>query len=160
MSLHLTIADYHDPVHARDLASLLDSYSRDLMGNRQELSPEILACLAPELAKLPHAFSILAYLNDTAVGMANCFMGFSTFKCRPLVNIHDIAVHPDYRGQGIGSKILAAVEEEAIKRDCCKITLEVLEGNTIAQAAYLKFGFASYELDPETGRALFMEKEL
>ncbi len=45
-------------------------------------------------------------------------------------------------------------------RDCCKLTLEVLEGNHIAQAAYTKFGFSGYELDPEMGRALFWEKKL
>lgn len=160
MPLHLTTADYHNPTHARDLAVLLELYSRDIMGNGKPLSDDILGKLALELAKLPNAFSILAYIDDTAVGMANCFTGFSTFKCRPLVNIHDLAVHPDFRGRRIGAKILAAIEEEAVKRDCCKITLEVLEGNTVAQAAYRKFGFSSYELDPETGRALFWEKEL
>jgi ribosomal protein S18 acetylase RimI-like enzyme len=160
MSLRLISADYHHPTHARDLGRLLDVYARDEMGRGEPLSPDIVVRLARELGKLPHAFSILAYLDDTAVGMANCFMGFSTFKCQPLVNIHDLAVHPDFRHQGIGTRILSAVEEEARKRGCCKITLEVLDGNTVAKSAYRQFGFSSYELDPKTGGALFWEKEL
>ena len=35
-----------------------------------------------------------------AVGLALCFVGFSSFKARPLINIHDIAVRPEVRGQG------------------------------------------------------------
>jgi hypothetical protein len=40
------------------------------------------------------------------------------------------------------------------------VTLEVLEGNQIAKNAYIKFGFAGYELDPKMGKALFWEKPL
>lgn len=44
--------------------------------------------------------------------------------------------------------------------DCCKLTLEVLEGNKLAQQVYRRFGFQGYELDPKMGRALFYEKKL
>ena len=47
-----------------------------------------------------------------------------------------------------------------IKKNCCKITLEVLEGNTIAKNAYKKFGFMGYELDPKMGKAMLWEKSL
>jgi hypothetical protein len=40
------------------------------------------------------------------------------------------------------------------------MTLEVLEGNIIAQAAYTSCGFASYKLDPRMGKAMFWEKKL
>ena len=65
-----------------------------------------------------------------------------------------------YRGHGLGLKMLQAVEDHAQKKGCCKVTLEVLEGNKVARNAYLKFGFAGYQLDPDTGNALFMEKAL
>jgi ribosomal protein S18 acetylase RimI-like enzyme len=116
--------------------------------------------LATALAALPHAFTLLAYVDGKPAGLANCLEGFSTFKCRKLVNIHDIAVLPEFRGLGLGRRLLEQVEVVARERDCCKITLEVLEGNKGAQAAYRKFGFASYELDPALGRAMFWEKPL
>ncbi|MDU0356030.1 GNAT family N-acetyltransferase [Paraglaciecola aquimarina] len=56
--------------------------------------------------------------------------------------------------------MLQKVEQIARQKDCCKITLEVLEGNEVAKNAYLKHGFAGYELDPEQGKAMFWQKVL
>ena len=103
---------------------------------------------------------MLAFISGEPVGLVNCFEGFSTFQCRPLVNIHDVAVVAQHRGLGISQKMLAKVEEIARQRGCCKLTLEALEGNTIAQNAYRKLGFAGYELDPVMGKAMFWQKAL
>ncbi|CFP45632.1 acetyltransferase [Bordetella pertussis] len=40
------------------------------------------------------------------------------------------------------------------------MTLEVLEGNTRAQALYRRLGYAGYELAADTGRAMFWQKKL
>ena len=56
--------------------------------------------------------------------------------------------------------LLAATEDLARARGCCKLTLEVLTGNQLALASYLKFGFAPYALDPAAGQASFMQKWL
>lgn len=37
---------------------------------------------------------------------ANCFESFSTFACKPLINIHDFIVLEKYKGNGISQKIL------------------------------------------------------
>jgi len=71
-------------------------------------------------------------------------LGFSTFQARPLLNIHDLAVVPDWRGQGIGRALLEAVEVEAIQRGCCKITLEVQDANRQARGLYERYGFADF----------------
>ena len=103
---------------------------------------------------------MLAFIAGEPVGLVNCFEGFSTFACRPLVNVHDVVVIAAVRGQGISQKMLAKVEEIARQRGCCKITLEVLEGNEAAKGAYRKLGFSDYQLDPQMGRALFWQKAL
>jgi ribosomal protein S18 acetylase RimI-like enzyme len=77
-----------------------------------------------------------------------------------LLNIHDVIVAEAYRSQGLSRRLLEAVETMARGLGCCKLTLEVLEGNTIAQAAYRSVGFSGYELDPAIGKALFWEKKL
>lgn len=153
-------ADYSDPRHAADIASLLNSYACDPMGGGVPLAESVLASLVSELSKRPHAFSVLCYVDGRAAGLVNCFEGFSTFKCRPLVNIHDVVVLGEYRGRRISQRMLARVEEIARARGCCKLTLEVLEGNRAAREAYLRFGFAGYQLDPANGRAEFWEKPL
>lgn len=93
-------------------------------------------------------------------GICNCFAGFSTFACKPLVNVHDCYVVATARGAGLCGRMLAEVERVAHERGCCKITLEVLANNQRAKAAYTRFGFAPYELDPEAGAALFWQKKL
>lgn len=153
-------ASYTNPVHAKALGLLLDHYARDSMGGGHALPADVKDNLASELAKRPHAFSVLAFFAGEPVGLVNCFEGFSTFACRPLVNVHDVVVLEAFRGQGISQKMLAEVEKIARQRGCCKITLEVLQGNTVAQAAYRKLGFAGYELDAEMGQALFWQKTL
>jgi len=102
----------------------------------------------------------LAFVDQKPAGLAICFEGFSTFACKPLINIHDFAVAPEFRGRGLAKRILNRIEELARQLDCCKITLEVLEGNKTAQAIYSACGFSHYELDAKMGRALFWHKKL
>ena len=94
------------------------------------------------------------------IGLINCFEGFSTFAARPLINVHDVAVLPGYRGRGVAQAMLARVEEEARRRGACKLTLEVLEGNQPAMRLYQREGFAPYALDPAWGTAVMMQKPL
>lgn len=158
-TLSITLADYSDGRDAADVVALLDAYARDPMGGGEPLREEVKARLVADLGANPQAFSLIARLDDRAVGLANCFTGYSTFAAAPLVNIHDLAVLPDTRGRGIGKALLAAVEAEALKRGACKITLEVLSGNP-ARHLYAACGFGDYQLDPATGHALFWQKRL
>lgn len=160
MRIEVKRVDYADAQQCRDIGYLLNYYAMDPMGGGQALDSHIIANIARELAKLPHAFSILCYVNEQAAGLVNCFDGFSTFHCKPLVNIHDIVVLPEYRGRGISQLLLQEVETIAREKGCCKLTLEVLEGNQIAQKAYSRFGFSDYVLDLSAGKALFWQKML
>lgn len=156
-------ADYARPSHARALVALLDAYARDPMGGGESLSDFARANLVDALAARAQAFSVLAFSgadDATPVGLVNCIEGFSTFACRPLVNVHDVAVLPDYRGQRIAEKMLALVEEIALGRGACKLTLEVLGGNAGAIKLYQRVGFSNYQLDPAMGQAEFLQKWL
>lgn len=154
------IADYRDPVHAAALVALLDAYARDPAGGGTPLSAEAMAALPAALAARPQAFSVLAFDGEDAVGLINCFEGFSTFACRPLVNVHDVVVLPSHRGQRLAQRMLASVEQEARRRGACKLTLEVLSNNTPALRAYERDGFAGYQLGATFGTAVFMQKKL
>ena len=109
---------------------------------------------------------MIAWARDRAdaeelpVGLINCLEGFSTFACRPLVNVHDVAVLPAWRGRRVTQQMLAVVERVARERGACKLTLEVLQGNLPAVRAYEREGFAGYTLDPAMGQAQFMQKWL
>ena len=160
MTIECKLVDYSNPEQAQDLVGLLDTYAQDPMGGNQPLTETTKQNLVTQLSARPFAFSVIAYNNGEPAGLANCFEGFSTFKCKPLVNIHDLAVAKEHRGKKISLHLLDKIESIAKEKGCCKITLEVLDGNIIAKSAYVKFGFEGYELDPKLGKALFWEKPL
>jgi ribosomal protein S18 acetylase RimI-like enzyme len=157
-------ANYRLAADRSAITTLLDSYARDPMGGGAALATEPLARLCDDLAQRPYAFSFIAWQSsaqgEQAVGLVNCFEAYSTFKAKPLINIHDLAVHPSARGRGVGQALMQAVVVEAQARGACKITLEVLSGNAVALKSYERFGFAAYQLDPAAGQALFLQKLL
>ena len=159
-ALQIKRVDYLDAQDAQALVFLLDAYAQDPMGGGEALNPENAARLCSDMAQISGAASFIAWLEDKPVGLINCFEGYSTFKAKPLLNVHDIAVLAGHRGQGIGQALLQAAEKLARTRGCCKLTLEVLSGNAQALSSYKRFGFAQYELDPAAGQAQFMQKWL
>ncbi|MBX9849764.1 MAG: GNAT family N-acetyltransferase [Rhodocyclaceae bacterium] len=156
----ILIADLALPAHAEAIVYLLNEYAQDNMGGGAELPQFVKNNLVPELRKRQGAHVVLALVDGAPAGMAVCFEGFSTFACKPLLNVHDIIVAQTYRGRGLSKRLLAKAEEIALRLGCCKLTLEVLEGNAVAQAAYKACGFAGYELDPKMGKAMFWQKKL
>ncbi|MDP2031582.1 MAG: GNAT family N-acetyltransferase [Thiobacillus sp.] len=152
--------DYADPVHGAALIDLLDSYARDPAGGGEPLSDFARANLVSQLAARPFIFSVLAFDGDAPVGLINAIEGFSTFACRPLVNVHDVVVLPGHRGRGIAAQMFAEIEAIACERGACKLTLEVLDGNASAHALYQRLGFTAYQLDPAMGHAQFLHKWL
>ena len=93
MNIKIIKADYHDPGHAKDIEYLLSFYASDIMGGGTALNERILKNVPLELSKRPYAFSVIAYIEGKAAGLINCFEAFSTFRCKPLVNIHDVIVN-------------------------------------------------------------------
>ena len=158
--IDVLMADYGNPAHARALVDLLDAYARDPAGGGAPLPDAVRAGLPAALASRPQAFSVLAFDGAQPVGLINCIEGFSTFACRPLVNVHDVVVLQSHRGQRITQRMLARVEQEEMARGACKLTLEVLQGNVPALRAYEREGFAAYQLDPAFGVAMFLQKTL
>jgi len=153
-------ADLNRDDHQRRVLALIDAYAADPMGNGQPLPAAVKKRLIPGLQKHPTTLVLLAVVNAEAVGIAVCFIGFSTFAARPLINIHDLAVLPGMRGRGVGRQLLAAVESVAREMGCCKVTLEVLENNHRALEVYAAAGFARATYTEAAGGALFFAKKL
>lgn len=153
-------ADYSNVEHARAIITLLDAYAQDSMGGGNALGSWTKGHLIPALSKRHDALTLLAVHAGQAVGLLNAFEGFSTFKAKALLNIHDVFVLPTHRHQGVGRELFAYVETVARRREYCKLTLEVLAENHHAKQLYQKVGFAPYQLDEKVGNALFYEKML
>jgi ribosomal protein S18 acetylase RimI-like enzyme len=153
-------ADLQREDHQRAVLDLVNAYAQDPMGAGQSLPPENLRRLIPGLREHPTTLIFLACQDHRPIGIAVCFVGFSTFAAQPLVNIHDLAILPEHRGQGIGRQLLAEVERRARDMGCCKLTLEVQENNHRARGVYQASGFSQAVYEEEAGGALFLSKRL
>lgn len=160
LDVEIVRADFSLSKHRIALVELMDAYARDIMGGGAALSAEVTSNIADELLNRPSCHAVLAFVDSVPAGLSINFEAFSTFACRPILNIHDFVVAPGFRKQGVAKLLLQEVEAIGLGLNCCKLTLEVLEGNERAQGIYKRFGFSGYELDPEMGRAMFYEKKL
>lgn len=141
LAIEVQAVELERAAHQLAVIELLDMYSREPMGCGQPLSPSVRDRLIPALQGQPQGRHFLAFDQQLPVGIAICFLGFSTFQAKPLLNIHDLAVLPAYRGRGVGRALLAAVERAAYEAGCCKLTLEVRGDNASARRLYQNFGF-------------------
>lgn len=57
-------------------------------------------------------------------------------------DIHNIAVHPDFRRHGVGRLLLEQVVAAARLQKCARVTLDVRLSNATAQSLYRSFGFS------------------
>jgi ribosomal protein S18 acetylase RimI-like enzyme len=153
-------ADLHDPQHQTAILHLVNAYARDPMGDGRDLPAAVRDRLIAGLRQHPTSLVFLAFDEATPVGIAICFVGFSTFAALPLINIHDLAVIPDYRGQGIGRLLLQRVEAKGRALGCCKLTLEVRDDNHRAQQLYRQAGFGDLSAEHGTVRHWFLQKRL
>ena len=144
MNLSVREADFGDPRDSKGIVAVLDSYAVDRAGGGRALAPEVRDRLVPALRDHPTSLVLLALVDDEPVGIAVCFFGLSTFRARPLLNVHDLAVIPQYRGKGIGHALLSEAEQRARRKGCCKLTLEVQDDNAPARALYERFGFEDF----------------
>ena len=144
MQIAIREADFTDPQHRTGIVDVLDSYASDPLGGGMPLSALVRQRLVPALQEHPTAYILLAFADEQPVGIAVSFFAFSTFQASPLVNIHDLAVVPAWRGKGIGRALLSAVETYARERGCCKLTLEVQDDNVRARSVYQSCGFVDF----------------
>ena len=152
--------DFGHPGSCDAILRLIDMYAQDPMGGGHALSPFVRQNMIAGLKSHPTTRAFLAYAGEKAIGVAVCFLGFSTFAAKPLLNVHDLAVDPEFRGRGVGKLLLSEAEKTARELGCCKLTLEVLEFNERAMRTYKSFGFEPGQDAEKNGRMLFYAKPL
>lgn len=141
--------------HRDAFFDLLNMYIVDDMGGGTALPEEKKEKLLNDLQQHPTSLLFLAQLEGKFVGFATCFSNYSTFKLKPYIYIHDIAITPGLRGKGVGKTLLNGIFDKAKEMGCCKVTLEVRNDNLVAQRLYQKMGFDF--CDP---KMLYWEKSL
>lgn len=75
--------------------------------------------------------------------------------------IHRLCVSPDFQNRGIGSKVLAHIEEQVKSMGYLSIRLDVFSENPYALKLYEKYGYEKRgHADWRKGRFFLMEKTL
>lgn len=160
MSVTIVAADLDNSEHCVAIPAMISAYAADPMGGGQQLDSTRLQEIVPGLRQHPSSLVLLAFAEKKPVGIANCFVGFSTFSAKPLLNIHDLAVLPEFRGKGVGRQLLEAAEAKASELGCCKLTLEVRADNSRAREVYKQFGFGDFTTGTKAVPTYFLEKGL
>ena len=78
---------------------------------------------------------LVAIANDKVVG----YVGSQTVLGE--TDMMNIAIHPDYRKQGIATELISALIEALNERGSHSLMLEVRASNEPAKSLYLKMGF-------------------
>lgn len=138
-------ADLSNPIHQDAIFYLLNAYLIDKMGGAKPFVSSLKKKLINGLKEASNSLIFFAAENKKFIGMTVCFISFSTFKLKKLLNIHDIIVLPEYRNKGIGRKLMKHIERHAKKIKCGKITLEVRIDNKNAKLLYQSLGFKECE---------------
>ncbi|MCE5286443.1 MAG: ribosomal protein S18-alanine N-acetyltransferase [Pelosinus sp.] len=63
-------------------------------------------------------------------------------------HVTNIAILPDYQGQGLGEKLLKSLMAKAKERGANSMTLEVRRSNSAARGLYAKLGFTQRGVRP------------
>ncbi len=88
----------------------------------------------------PSAEVVIASAGSEPAGFALFFHNFSTFAGRRGLYLEDLFVKPEWRGHGVGKRLLVHLAQLAIDRDCCRLEWAVLDWNEPAIQFYQHLG--------------------
>jgi GNAT superfamily N-acetyltransferase len=88
----------------------------------------------------PSAQVTLAFAGDEPAGFALWFRSYSTFLARPGIYLEDLFVFPEFRGRGLGKKLLADLARIVVQRGYGRLEWAVLDWNEPAIGFYKSLG--------------------
>ena len=128
---------------ARDDVPLILSFILEL-AEYERLSHEVVATeesLRENLfGERPYAEVLIAEHDGAPAGFALFFHNFSTFLGKPGIYLEDLYVKPEFRGAGIGRKLLGHLARLASERGCGRLEWWVLDWNEPSIGFYKKLG--------------------
>ena len=119
----MQVSDLNDVVAIEEITGLnrwgFDAYKREIQKN-----PNSIMLVARNLR---HGSSVVGF--------------FAGWTVEDELHVNNIAAHPDFRQQGIGSRLMETAIEEGRRRGVAFVLLEVRASNEAAQSLYRKLGF-------------------
>jgi GNAT superfamily N-acetyltransferase len=123
---------------AADVPQIL-SFVREL-AEYEKLAHEAVADETTLAAQLfgdhPAAEVVIAEVDGRPAGFALFFHNFSTFLGKRGLYLEDLFVRPQYRGLGLGKRLMVHLAKLAVERDCGRFEWSVLDWNEPAIRFY------------------------
>ena len=123
--------------------SLILSFIREL-AEYEQLLHEVVATEQILLESLfgdtPRAEVLIGFSDGLPSSFVIYFYNYSTFLGRPGIYIEDLYVRPEFRGLGIGKKLLATLAKICIDNNYPRLQWWVLDWNEDAISFYKKIG--------------------
>ena len=91
-----------------------------------------------------YAIKITAEENGNILGGAYLYIMFNDLHTEPFGFLENVFIKEEYRGGGIGSKLVKAVIEEAKKQGCYKLIGTSRNTNSKVHDFYKKLNFKDY----------------
>lgn len=147
------------PAVREDVAQIL-CFVREL-AEYEKLAHEAVAgeaTLATQLfGERPAAEVVIAEVDGQPAGFALFFHNFSTFLGQRGLYLEDLFVRPQFRGLGLGKRLMVHLAKLAVARDCGRFEWSVLDWNEPAIRFYRGLGAVGLEewtVQRVTGAAL------
>ena len=142
LSSEIIVGELVNGDHLADLVTVLSEYRIDDMGASVPYNDQEVIDLKRRLLEQKSIEVFLLYVNKQIAGGSVCFRSMSTFSTKNIVNIHDICILKDFRGNGFGRKLMTHIIDYAKELNCSKVTLEVREDNVAARKLYRSLMFS------------------
>lgn len=88
-------------------------------------------------AEVDYALYMVLADGDQIIGYAGAHLIWGE------AHVTNVAIHPDWRGHGLGEKLMQALEAAAVAKGARRATLEVRVSNTAARSLYAKLGWVT-----------------
>ena len=133
------------------LATALDAASikqmivdlADFQNHRQDVKASTDAIRQQMSQQKPPFECLLAEVDGVAAGIALFYGMYSTWEGQNGLFLEDLFVYPQFRGSGVGKKLLSALTDIACARGCTRLDWMVQNDNSSAQTFYANFGAAT-----------------
>ncbi len=163
------VADYVWTQLAQPGEDILDVGTRRYARDDTEFSYRncTMAEVGGEVAGMMVAYS-MTHNPDPDPDMDPVLRPFAILEQPDSYYICGVAIYPQYRNHGLGSRFIEIAQHDALARDLAQLSLIVFENNTRAKRLYERHGFYETARQPvvphplihHTGDALLMVKDL
>lgn len=143
-ALNMRIATDEDIGRLSRLLEILFSQEQEFTPNAALQEAGLSAIISnPQVGEI-----MLAEADGKIIGMVSLLYTVSTALGARVAILEDMIVDPDFRGRGVGSRLLEYALRISRERECARVTLLTDAGNVGAHRLYERFGFSKSEMIP------------